>query len=426
MDRLAAVPTILTLGAALALVVPAAADDVAEYAPAPEYPVIEELEARDERLAAEAVAKTEEIIEAYRAEHERPETILRFDMSDIPRPDGPEAFDTRLWHLPPTPQYLTGTCWSFAATSLMESEVHRLTGREIKLSEMWTAYWEFVAKAQGFVRSRGESLVAHGSQSRALLRVLRERGTVPRSAYEGIVGDDPRFDHDPMLARVTAFLEWCRAEGFWDEEAVVAMVRRILDATMGPPPETVTWNGREMSPLDFRDEVCRLDADAYVDVMSTLASPFWSRAELDAPDNWWHDDGYLNVPLDDWYGAILGAVDAGYSLAIGGDTTEPGMNGFEDLAVVADFDLPPDAIDQSAREYRIAAGVTTDDHGVHLVGHTRLDGHDFFLVKDSNRSSRQGAHEGYYFYRGDYVRLKMLTFTVHRDAVPQLLGRAAD
>ena len=62
-------------------------------------------------------------------------------------------------------------------------------------------------------------------------------------------------------------------------------------------------------------------------------------------------------------------------------------------------------------------------NGVHLVGHTRLDGHDWFLVKDSNRSSRQGKHEGYYMYRDDYVQLKMLTFMVHRDVVEDILQR---
>ena len=43
--------------------------------------------------------------------------------------------------------------------------------------------------------------------------------------------------------------------------------------------------------------------------------------------------------------------------------------------------------------------------------------------KDSNRSSRHGKWEGYYFFRDDYVRLKMLTFTVHRDAAADILAR---
>jgi len=45
------------------------------------------------------------------------------------------------------------------------------------------------------------------------------------------------------------------------------------------------------------------------------------------------------------------------------------------------------------------------------------DGHDWYLIKDSGSGSRNNAHHGYYFYHDDYVKLKMLSFTAHRDAV---------
>jgi len=102
--------------------------DVAVYVDKAEYPVIDELEAANETMIEAASAKTEEILAAYReAERLRTEPVqkLRFDMSGIVKPEGPDAFTTRAWHFPPTPQYLTGTCWSFAATSFIESEIHR-------------------------------------------------------------------------------------------------------------------------------------------------------------------------------------------------------------------------------------------------------------------------------------------------------------
>jgi bleomycin hydrolase len=48
------------------------------------------------------------------------------------------------------------------------------------------------------------------------------------------------------------------------------------------------------------------------------------------------------------------------------------------------------------------------------------DGRDWFLIKDSARSSRHGKFRGYYFYRGDYIKLKMLTYTVHKDIMKDL------
>ncbi|MEN8163478.1 MAG: hypothetical protein ABFS37_05065, partial [Acidobacteriota bacterium] len=256
--------------------------DEVVYVDRAEYPVIDELEAANEALLEAAKARTDEILAAYREAEEartEPAQKLRFDLSGIEKPEAPDVFTTRVWHFPPTPQYLTGACWSFSVTSYMESEIHRLHGEDIKLSEMWTAYWEFVAKARGFVASRGESLVDHGSQSGAMLRVFAEHGIVPRAVYEGVIGDDLRFNHDLMLEKVNSFLGWCKASNFWDEEAIVAMVRRMLDATMGRPPETVMWNGTEYSPKVFLSEVCRIDPPDHVSVMSTLSQPRWARGE---------------------------------------------------------------------------------------------------------------------------------------------------
>ena len=84
-------------------------------------------------------------------------------------------------------------------------------------------------------------------------------------------------------------------------------------------------------------------------------------------------------------------------------------------------------IDQSAREMRIANETTGDDHGIHLVGYTRLKDHDWYLIKDSGSGSRNNDEAtpefGYYFFRGDYVKLKMMDFLVHKDAVKELIGK---
>ena len=67
--------------------------------------------------------------------------------------------------------------------------------------------------------------------------------------------------------------------------------------------------------------------------------------------------------------------------------------------------------------------VGSDDHDLHVVGITTKDGRDWFLVKDSWSSAWNNDHPGYYFFHEDYVKLKMLAFLVHRDAVKELLAR---
>ena len=84
-----------------------------------------------------------------------------------------------------------------------------------------------------------------------------------------------------------------------------------------------------------------------------------------------------------------------------------------------------DLIDQSAREYRIYNHTTTDDHGIHIVGHKLAERgsnqNDWFLIKDSARSSRAGQYHGYYMFREDFIKLKMLTFMVHKDMARDIL-----
>ncbi len=390
-----------------------------------EDPAITEIKEAAETMQEAAKAKTEEILArvAEDAEVRKDEAKkLRFDLSGLVRPESPDDFKTRMWHFPPTPQYLTGACWSFAATSFMESEIKRSTGQEIKLSEMWTVYWEFVNKAEGYIESRGETLFAHGSQSGALLKVLAEKGVVPRSIYEGELAEDGRFNQFPMHERIMAFLEWCKENNYWDKETIITMVRRLLDETMGRPPEAIRWDGADMSPTDFLSQVCQIDPADYVAIMSTMAQPFHAFGEYRVPDNWWHEKAYLNLPLVEWYSIIKRVVRNGGTLVLSGDVSEPGFNGFEDVAVIPSFDIPNSYIDQSAREFRFNNGSTTDDHGIHLVGHTRIGNHDWFLIKDSNRSSRHGKFEGYFMYRDDYILLKTLAILVHRDVVSDILS----
>ncbi len=162
--------------------------------------------------------------------------------------------------------------------------------------------------------------------------------------------------------------------------------------------------------------------DEYVNIVSTMAEPFGQWIMLDVHDNWRRNEDYLNLPLDRFYSVIRSAVASGYTVTCGGDTSEPGVDGMEDAAIIPSWDIPAAYIDQSSRELRIVNGTTSDDHGVHLVGFLPHGGRDWFLAKDSNRSSRLGAFKGYYFYDGDFIRLKALTCMVHHDRLEGLLS----
>jgi len=415
---MAKIVTLISLISFLALLAGAPA---AQQPPDPARYDPNELLPREKQEETDLAQIREKLGLAVKEEDEPRQPAFQLDCSRLVRPRAAEEFQTS-WHFPPKRQWWTNTCWSFSTVSFLESECHRQTGQSIKLSEMYPVYWEYLEKVREWVRTKGQSLVAEGSQSRAVLRCLQEHGIVRESDYPGILPGQTMFDHGRLIEELQSYLAYIAANGYWDEARVLAYTRALLDKYIGPPPAAIEVDGQSMTPAQYLREVVRVDPAAFVEFMSFLYVPFWTRGDYRVPDNWWHGREYLNVPLDEWYGAIRQAVGRGFSVCIGGDVSESGYIGAEDVAVIPSFDLPQDAIGQEAREFRFFNQTSQDDHGIHIVGWKQLDGHDWYLVKDSSRSAQRGV-PGYYFYRDDYIRLKMLTFVVHRDAVPELLAR---
>ena len=346
------------------------------------------------------------------------------DLSGLTFPNKVSLYQQE-WRNPPVSQGNTNTCWCFSTTSYFESEVHRLTGQEIRLSEMYTVYWEYVERAVRFVRERGNSAFAEGSEANAVIRDFKKYGIVPREAYTGLEPGRKFYTHEKMFNELKAYMEGVKAANAWDETVVVATVRSILNHYMGTPPEKVEWKGSRYSPQEFLVTVLKLKMDDYVDILSCLQEPFWQQVEYQVPDNWWHSSDYYNVPVEDYMKALKNAIRNHYTMVIGGDVSEAGFSRDQQVALIPSFDIPVDYIDDNARQFRFTNGTTTDDHGMHLVGWYEKEGTDWYLVKDSGSGSRNNDEKapefGYYFFRGDYIKLKMMDFLVHRDAVKDLL-----
>lgn len=352
-----------------------------------------------------------------------PATTMLLDFDSIAAPAALSEFRS-VWHLPPVMQGISGMCWSFSTTSMLESEVYRTTGRKLDLSEVHTVYWEHVEKARGFVQSRGKSFLGEGSEANAVFRIWKKYGVVPAEAFTGLKPGAKYHDHRAMFAEIKGYLAGVKAAQAWNEAAVIATVRDILNHYLGAPPAAVTVEGKSLTPQEYLAQVVRLDPDDYVDILSLMQQPWHERVEYPVPDNWWHSADYYNVPLDEYMALIKSAIRKGYSLEIGGDFDEPGYSwGKAGLAVVPVWDIPAAAITDEARQFRFSNGTTLDDHGLHLVGYTEKEGVDWFLVKDSWSSAYNSSHPGYYFFREDYVRLKMLCCSMHKDAAKELLAR---
>jgi bleomycin hydrolase len=332
------------------------------------------------------------------------------------------------WSQPTISQGNTGTCWCFSTISFYESEVYRLHDKKVKISEMYTVYWEYVEKARRFIQERGNSVFGQGAEGNSVARMWKIYGACPASEYNGLKDGRLFHTHEKMYQEMRSFLQGLKKSNAWNEEEALATIKAIMNHYIGVPPTKFMVEGKEYTPMTYMNDYLQINPDDYVEILSYKQEPYWQKVEYKVPDNWWHSEEYHNVPLDIYMEAVKKAIRKGYTMSIGGDVSEAGFLRTTNCAMVPAFDIPSEYIDENARQFRFSNGSTTDDHGMHLVGYyTDEDGKDWYLIKDSSSGSRnndENAPEfGYYFFHEDYVKLKMMGFTIHKDAVKDILKK---
>ena len=327
------------------------------------------------------------------------------------------------FHFDPVNQDTTNACWSYSTLSFIESELQRINGQSVKLAVMFPVYYGLIEKAKRFVETRGESRFKPGDLFTTVIEVIQTYGIVPEEAFRGQVVMRPTRNHNQMENDIEVFKKRIIEEDLWDKSKVVAELKALMDKYLGAPPSSFSFRGETYTPLTFAEKYVNLPWDEYLLITSFGYASFNSFTVLKVPDNWRNIDRYFNVSLDEFYSSMKTALTNGYSLAIDGDIKEPGRIGPQDVCIIPDYDIPGSYINQQARDYRFHMGATEDDHLMHIVGFGEIDGEDWFLVKDSWRDAYEGIHKGYFFYHGDYAKLKILAFMVHKDGVPSIAER---
>jgi bleomycin hydrolase len=334
---------------------------------------------------------------------------------------------TKQWANPVISQGNAGSCWAFSTVSFLESEVNRIHNRKVKLSETYTIYNEYIEKAKGFVQTRGASLFSQGSEANAVTRIWSKYGTMPESEYTGKLHGRKFHTHAKMFDEMETYLKSLKISNDWNEGKVLSTIKSIMNFYIGTPPASFVVDGKKYTPKSYLKDYLRINPDDYVDILSYKQEPYWQQVEYKVEDNWWHSKDYYNLPLEDFVKIIKEAVKKGYTMSIGGDVSEAGFDRATQTAIIPSFDIAVENINEDARQFRFSNKTTTDDHGMHLVGYLEMDGIVWYLVKDSSSGSRNNdpnaAEFGYYFFREDYVKLKIMDFMIHKDAVKTYLKK---
>ena len=343
-------------------------------------------------------------------------------------------------------QYRSGTCWCFSTLSFLESEAIKAKGIKDPalypdFSEMFVIRKAYADRAQKFVRLNGKLNFAAGSDFGDVLDVIKEYGIIDQVSYSGL-----QYGYDlPVQGELDAVLK-----GYVD--AVIKNPNRkltavwpkglegILDAYMGQMPETFTVNGATYTPESYRDAQ-GLNLDDYIGFTSFTHHPFYTSFAIEVEDNWRWTPSW-NVPLDEFMAIIDNAINNGYTVAWGGDVSEPGFtrNG---LAILVDTeakatsgsdqerwvgkaeDKPAEKaavkeieVTQENRQLWFDEKTSTDDHGMHLYGIAKdQNGTKYYLIKNSWGES--GEYKGIWYMSEQFCKGKTLNILVNKKAVPK-------
>jgi bleomycin hydrolase len=348
--------------------------------------------------------------------------VLGVDLAHYSFPTNPGDY-RKQWHNQPVSQGSTGTCWSYAAVSLIESEAYRISGKKVKLSEMYIVYWEYLARAEYFVEKRGKMNLGEGSASNAVTRMMKMHGIVPESIYPGKPKGKAFHDHRKMFEEIRTYFNAIQKDTNWNRDLIVSTVKSILNHHMGEPPALFSFEGQEYTPLSFMTDYIRISPDDYFSFMSTTSKTFNQKGKFEQPDNWWGSGEYYNVTLADFMTIMKDALDKGFTFSICGDVSEPGYDKYAEVGIIPTFDIPAAYINEDSRELRMYNKATTDDHCIHFIGYLVEDGLWWFMIKDSGSGAFDGPHKGYRFIREDYVSLKVMAVMVHKEGARRVLDK---
>ena len=350
-------------------------------------------------------------------------------------------------------QQRTGTCWSFATTSFIETELLRMGYGEVDLSEMYFARHGYENKAMQYFRYQGNNNFGQGGQAHDVLNVVKQWGFVPENAYMALNYGETIHVHGEMEASLLGVLDAViknknrKVTPVWFDA-----YKSILDTYLGSEPTNFAVNNKTFaSAKDFQNHT-KFNTDDYIEITSYNHHPYYSQFVLEIPDNWSHDL-YYNLPIEDLIAVMDNAVANGYSVCWDGDVSEKGFSHKNGLMIlpasqveeIADSEklkweklsdedrakqmysftapVPEINVTQENRQENFDNYKSTDDHLMHLVGTAKdKNGTKYYLIKNSWNTDSNNMG-GYLYMSESYAKMKTVAIMIHKKALPKAIAK---
>ena len=323
----------------------------------------------------------------------------------------------------------TGTCWSFSTSSFLESEIIRLTGKRIDISEMYSVRHTYSDKSWNYIMRQGKAQFSEGGLAHDVLNSVDRYGLTPNTIYSGLNKDDYAHDHSEMVAILKSTLDtYISKPSGAVSSKWKTVTENILDVYLGKKIDSFEFEGIKYTPQTFL-EFTKIQPKDYITITSFTHKPFNSKFILNVPDNF-SNGSYYNVPLSNLVEIVNSALKKGYTIELDCDVSEPTFSSKHGIAVIPrdikdekeilETLKPEKEISQSLRQQEFENQNTTDDHLMHITGLLKNQNGAFYKVKNSWGSDSKRVKNGGYIYMSEaYFKLKAISITVHKDAIPK-------
>lgn len=346
-------------------------------------------------------------------------------------------------------QNRSGTCWDYATLSYFESEILRATGKTYDLCESFVANKTYMDRAIQVVRFHGDCQFAQGGSAYDPLYCLENYGICPQEAmpFPGSLTGDSLFNFNEFFSVLTPYVEAvAKSKSDKLSKQWKPGLQAILDAYLGKCPENFTYEGKNYTPKSFAASL-GLNWSDYVTVTSYTHHPFYTQFAVEVQDNWRFPQSY-NLPMDEMMQIIDNAIMNGYTVAWGGDVSEPGFTR-DGLAYMIDskkmqslkgsdmarwlglsaskkrsiidslgVNVPEITPTQAQRQERFDNWELTDDHGMLIFGIAKdQNGKEYYMVKNS--WGETGAYKGIWYMTKNFIAANTMDYMVNKNAIPQ-------
>ncbi len=345
-------------------------------------------------------------------------------------------------------QNRSGTCWAYSTLSYFESEILKSTGKTYDLCESFVANKDYMDRAVQVVRYHGDMQFSQGGSAYDVYYVLKNYGICPEDAmpFPGSLYGDSLNNFNEFFSLLEPYVEGIatnkasKISGQWK-----VGFQGILDAYLGKCPENFTYEGKNYTPKSFASSL-GLNMDDYVTITSYTHHPFYSQFVVEVQDNWRNPASY-NLPMDEMMQIIDNAVMNGYTVAWGGDVSEPGFTR-DGLAYMIDAkkmqslqgsdmarwlglsaakrrnlidslgcNVPEVQPTQEMRQERFDNWELTDDHGMLIYGIAKdQNGKEYYMVKNS--WGEAGKYKGTWYMTKTFIAANTMDYMVNKNAIP--------